>query len=213
MITHKLRSPLRIKASDIGADGSFAGYGSVFNVIDSGGDMMAPGSFAASLQRHAQAGTRPKMLWQHDHCQPIGSWLEMREDDHGLWCKGQLLLDVQQAREAYTLMKAGELDGLSIGYEVDDYVNVRADEIGAKYGCHPTGGYAPAGQVRVLRAVGLWEVSPVTFPMCDPARIETVKTTGNGQQATGNRSTARGPDLTPILAALERRGLVPRVPA
>jgi HK97 family phage prohead protease len=195
---NRLRSPLRIKAGDIAEDGSFAGYGSVFNVVDSGGDIIVSGAFAASLQRHAQAGTRPKMLWQHCHDQPIGSWLEMREDDHGLWCRGKLLTDVQQAREAYVLMKAGELDGLSIGYETLEWEPARADEMAAKYGYGGEVGYGmPAGQVRVLKQVELWEVSPVTFPMNEAARVETVK----------RRQDAAHPDMTPILAALERRGL------
>ncbi len=190
----QLRSPLKIKAGDIADDGTFTGYGSVFNVVDNGGDMIVPGAFAASLERHKSAGTRPKMLWQHDSYRPIGSWLEMTEDDHGLRCKGRLLLDVEQAREAYALMKAGELDGLSIGYECTEWEHATADSLQAKYGYYGEC-YGAIDHVRVLKAVELWEISPVTFPMCEQARVETVK--------QRSRSVL---DLTPISEALARRG-------
>ena len=66
------------------------------------------------LQRHAEAGTLPKMLWQHDQTQPVGAWSEVVEDDTGLRCAGSLILDVAKAQEAYALLKAGAIDGLSM---------------------------------------------------------------------------------------------------
>ena len=193
----KSRSPLRIKAADIAADGTFFGYGSVFNVVDSGGDLIRPGAFSESLSRHAENGTRAKLLWQHYHDKPIGSWVEMREDDHGLLCRGKLLIDdVEKAREAYALMKAGELDGLSIGYECTEWDSVRSDELSTKYGIGQIGSYA-VGQnsVRVLKTVDLWEVSVVTFPMNEAARVEAVK----------RHAAPAIPDLSRIAAALDRR--------
>lgn len=187
------RSPLRIKAADLQADGSFCGYGSVFNVVDAGGDMIMPGAFIESLKRHAAAGTRPKGLWQHEHDHPILSWKEIGEDDHGLWCSGQLILEVGKAKEAHALMKAGELDGLSIGYECNEWEFCRSDELATKYGGMAVGYGTPAGQVRVMKCIDLWEVSLVTFPMNEAARVESVK---------------RAPaalDLSPIVAALDRR--------
>lgn len=47
-------------------EGTFEGYGSVFNNVDSYGERVAAGAFAKSLAQHAKAGTSPLMLWQHD---------------------------------------------------------------------------------------------------------------------------------------------------
>lgn len=171
-------APIRLKAV-AGEDGVFEGYGSVFSVIDSVGDVVAPGAYAATLAQHASDGTRPKGLWQHDPSRPVLTWLEMREDERGLWCKGRLILDVQQAREAHALMKAGELDGLSIGFEATEVEFARPEDYEAKYGSPlpPMAWMAAGQQVRVLKAVDLWEVSLVTFPACAPARLTSVKRT------------------------------------
>ncbi len=97
------------------------------------------------------------MLFQHDPNEPIGVWLDIREDGEGLFVKGRLTTEVERAREVLSLMRAGALDGLSIGYRT---VRGRTD---AKTG------------VRRLIEVDLWEISVVTFPMLPEARIASVK--------------------------------------
>lgn len=128
-----------------------SGYASVFGLRDQGGDIVAPGAYAASLARMKAAGTRVRMLWQHDPAQPIGVWDQVHEDARGLWVKGRLLDEVARGREAAALLAAGAVDGLSIGYRT-----LRAEK--------QAGG-------RVLRELDLWEVSLVTFPMQAQARI------------------------------------------
>lgn len=139
------------------AEGRIEGYGTVFEVPDLEGDIIAPGAFAASLERHRQAGSAPRLLWQHDPTQPIGRWVEVREDARGLRLTGQLALDIQAGREAYALLKQGALDGLSLGFLIR-----RAESAGP-------------GQRRILEA-DLLECSPVTFPCHPDARVLTVKT-------------------------------------
>jgi phage head maturation protease len=68
---HELKA-IRVKAEDVKDDGTFAGYGSVFNVQDSGYDIVVPGAFTKSLSDHRRKGRMPKLLWQHDPCEPIG---------------------------------------------------------------------------------------------------------------------------------------------
>ena len=136
-------------------DGTFAGYASLFGRADLGRDMVMRGAFAASLRSRGTGGI--KMLYQHDAGQPIGTWDEIREDDRGLYVKGRLTAGVARAREVLSLMRAGALDGLSIGYRT---VRGRTDR--------KTG-------VRQLLEVDLWEISVVTFPMLPEARIEAVK--------------------------------------
>lgn len=128
------------------------GYASRFGLPDQGGDIVAKGAFGASLARLAARGDKVRMLWQHDPTKPIGVWDEIREDATGLWVKGRLLADVSLAREAATLIEAGAIDGLSIGYRT-----IRAEK---NHKGH-----------RILTEVELWEVSLVTFPMLPEAKL------------------------------------------
>lgn len=134
-----------------GEEGTIAGYGSVFGNVDSGGDRILKGAFTRSLQERL-----PKMLWQHDMREPIGKWLEVREDGYGLYVKGRLTLGSSKGRDAYALLKDGAFDGLSIGYVTRDY--------------------SMNGEVRDIKDVDLYEVSPVTLQMNELAKVESVKT-------------------------------------
>lgn len=136
------------------ADGAIEGYASLFGEVDQGGDIVAAGAYGASLSKLAAQDRKVKMLWQHDPSQPIGVWEELREDDRGLWVKGRILTEVEKGREAIALIKAGSIDGLSIGYRT---INAQKDD----------------GGNRVLKEVDLWEVSLVTFPMLPTARVAT----------------------------------------
>ncbi len=128
------------------------GYASLFGKPDQGKDIVQPGAYQASLDKLAAEGRSVKMLWQHDPAQPIGVWDEVREDDRGLYVKGRLLPDVPRAAEAASLLKAGAIDGLSIGYRT---VKATKDDRGQ----------------RLLHQLDLWEVSLVTFPMLPDARV------------------------------------------
>lgn len=136
-------------------EGVFEGYASVFGLEDDGADIVQHGAFAASLK--ARTARAIKLLWQHDPAQPIGVIEDIREDERGLYVKGRLLLDIGRAREALALMRSGVLDGLSIGYRVKKARHNRMRG------------------VRVLDEVDLWEVSLVTFPMQQAARIHAFK--------------------------------------
>ena len=129
-----------------------AGYASLFDACDQGGDVVRKGAYAASLKRMSTEGRQVKMLWQHDPAQPIGIWEEVREDGRGLYVKGRLLDNVEKGREAAALIAAGAIDGLSIGYRT--VKAVKNDK----------------GQ-RLLTELELWEVSLVTFPMLPSARV------------------------------------------
>lgn len=102
--------------------GEFEGYGSTFGgEPDSYGDVIAAGAYAESLAAHKARGTMPKMFWQHDPFEPIGKWLDAQEDETGLLMHGRLNMGVQRAKEAYVLLKEGDIDGLSIGYRIKEY--------------------------------------------------------------------------------------------
>lgn len=125
-----------------------SGYASLFGATDQGGDIVEAGAYRISLAK----GRRIKMLWQHDPAQPIGVWDEVVEDARGLWVRGRLLTDIARAREAASLIAAGAIDGLSIGYRT---LRAHKDASGA----------------RRLTELDLWEVSLVTFPLLPEARV------------------------------------------
>jgi HK97 family phage prohead protease len=102
--------------------GEFEGYGSTFGgEPDAYGDVIAEGAYEDSLATHKSKGTMPKLFWQHNSAEPIGKWQDAKEDGHGLLLKGKLNMDVQRGREAHALLKAGDIDGLSIGYRIKEY--------------------------------------------------------------------------------------------
>jgi HK97 family phage prohead protease len=97
------------------------------------------------------------MLWQHDPTSPIGVWEVCVEDETGLWLEKRLLPSVRQAAEAITLIEAGAIHGLSIGYRI---IRHRKDQF---------------SDVRHLLEIDLVEVSIVSLPANAQARIATGK--------------------------------------
>src|SRR5262245_27899763 len=153
---HKF-TPLDLKRVD--PDGTFSGYASLFNTEDMGRDIVLPGAFRDSLQQRGPAGI--KLLYQHNPAEPIGVWESLKEDARGLLAKGRLMLAVARAREILALMRAGALDGLSIGFRA---VTGHRD---AKTG------------IRRLARIDLWEISIVTFPLLPEARVAHVKSSAD----------------------------------
>lgn len=92
--------------------GFFSGYASKFNGVDSYGDTIVPGAYKKTLKKR----DRPIALrWNH-YGPVIGKWLELREDEAGLYVEGELTPGHSTAEDAYALMKHGAVTGLSIGY-------------------------------------------------------------------------------------------------
>jgi len=138
-------------------DGFFSGYGSVFGNVDSAREVVMPGAFSKSLDEWQAKGRNPPVLWNHNRNEPIGVYTHLEEDDRGLYVEGKLLVnEVQRAREIHALMKAGAIDGMSIGYAVK-----RASNAG--------------NGVKNLNELRLFEVSVVTFPANEESRVDAVK--------------------------------------
>lgn len=136
----------------INSNGFFEGYASIFNVVDNMEDVILPGAFSKNLELD-----KIKLLWQHNAKLPIGKITHLTEDSNGLYVKAQLILAIQQAQEAYSLLKEGVINGLSIGY------------IPLSYSTDPHTG------IRTIAEVDLWEISLVTFPANKFATITSYK--------------------------------------
>lgn len=155
----KLTKAFPLELKSLTDTGEFDGYASTYDK-DSYGDVIMPGAFRRTILAHEAKGRPVPVLWQHDHTRPIGVTLQLREDERGLYVKGQLLTEeLQLAREARALAKAGALGGLSIGFSI------------------PKGGaeFDSDEDVRRIREVRLWEYSLVTFPANEHATLSGVK--------------------------------------
>ncbi|MBO9669956.1 MAG: HK97 family phage prohead protease [Sphingobium sp.] len=129
----------------------FAGYAAIFDRLDNGGDIIAPGAFAESLKR--LTGRELPLLWQHGPEQRIGTIELAGEDERGLRVIGRIDGPGSTARKAAAFLKDGRLDGLSFGYRV---VAAEGDK------------------PRRLDTLDLVEVSLVTHPMQPLARVHAV---------------------------------------
>ena len=139
----------------IDTDGTVEGYASLFGEVDQARDMVMRGAFSDTLT--ARGIRRVPMLFQHDPSEPVGIWLDLREDHRGLFARGRLIPEVARGRELLSLLRAGAIDGLSIGFRT---AKARID---------------PKTRIRRIYAVDLWEISIVTFPMLTGARVRAVK--------------------------------------
>ncbi len=154
-------SVFELDIKSIQEDGTFTGYASVFDIVDSHKDIVVKSAFKKSLANRPAA--KVKMLREHDQSEPIGKWLSLVEDNRGLKATGQIILDTTRGAETYKLMKAGLLDSLSIGYRT---VRDRMDR---------TKG------ARLLEEIDLWEISVVTFPSNTESTVTAVKSESSTQ--------------------------------
>lgn len=154
---HKLLSLSDVDLKFAGDKGTFSGYASVFNGVDSYGDTIVPGAYKKTLKNRQ----RPVMMrWQH-YGPVIGKWTAMGEDEKGLWMEGELTPGHSLAADVYASMKHGAVNGLSIGFRP-----VQVRELGD-------------GR-RELKEIDLVEVSIVEEPADLSARVGNVKAASEG---------------------------------
>jgi len=155
-----LCAPLCEVKMDASQPGRFKGYGSTFGNVDLGKDVCVKGCFGKSLEAHAKTSTLPALCWMHDRSEPIGDWIEMREDARGLVVEGQLWTgdaETEASRKACNMMRGTGPKGLSIGYAAKRW------------------SYDEKKQVRSLEEVDLFEVSVVGYGMNPKAIVTMMK--------------------------------------
>lgn len=147
---------LEIKA--VQDDGFFSGYGAVFGNLDWYNDIILPGAFKQTLNDWTAKGKYPPVLWNHSTNEPIGVYTKMVEDEKGLYVEGKLLInDVARAKSTHALLKAGAIDGMSIGYRTIKSSHNESTDI------------------RELIQLGLDEISIVTMPANEKSTVTSVK--------------------------------------
>lgn len=101
-----------LKASGDGDRMEIRGYISRFGNKDRHGDVVVAGAFAKSIK---SGGPWPLRF---EHRDTVGKWLELKEDNRGLFGVGELTPGHSLAANAYALLKHEAVRGLSIGYDI-----------------------------------------------------------------------------------------------
>lgn len=158
--------------ADGDAAGEISGYASIFGEEDRINDIVMPGAFSKSLKE--KRATRLPMLVGHVQRIPVGVWTEIVEDRKGLRVKGKIDIESPDGGQLHRVLKMGAEIGISIGYRsiVHEY---QTDK-----GTNDT--------KRILKQVDLYEISLVTIPCCDGARVTSVKSV---PQETPEETAAR----------------------
>lgn len=144
---------------------SFEGYASTFGNIDLGNDIVQRGAFLESIEDlkknskpipNTQFAKLMPVLWQHSWDEPIGSFVEMREDDRGLYVKGILPKsdDFVKGR-VIPQMETGSISDMSIGFMIQEQTY--------------------DGEIRTIEKATLYETSLVTIPMNPKAHVTNFK--------------------------------------
>jgi len=124
------------------------GYASIFGNCDAYGDIIAKGAFEESITFKKDI----KFLWQHDASSPIGNIDRLYEDSKGLCIEASINCQLMQGREAALLIKDKAIDSLSIGFTINKSHISKNGE-------------------RIITDLKLWEISLVTFPANQMAKI------------------------------------------
>ena len=151
-----------------GDSGKFSGYASVFGGVDSYGDTIVKGAYESTLRSHG----KPLMYLEHSWSSfvsngagllPIGKYITIKEDDHGLLVEGELTPGMSVSADVGAAMRHGTINGLSVG----GYVK--------------KGDYDETESGRVIRKWShLVEVSVVAMPADSSARIDLSSMKSNG---------------------------------
>ena len=157
--------------------GEFTGVAAAFGNEDFGGDVIAQGAFTKQLLEFAQTDSMPGMFFNHKTLDlQVGEWIDLKQTNAGLIGKGILWVEdnplgrkpSQEAEMIRNSFLSKGPKGLSIGGSIDrtDPDSVQFKEVGPK---------SAKRIIRILKELRLREISPVSFPMNDKARIKMVK--------------------------------------
>jgi HK97 family phage prohead protease len=148
-------------------EGQFEAIVSVFNVVDSYGDVVMPGAFKDSLTEWEAKGMPVPIIWSHqwtDIWSHIGHAVKAEETEVGLKVRGQLDLENPTAAQTYKLLKQGRIGQFSFGFEVKEAAwGTRKSEDGSEQ------------DVYELRKLGLYEVGPCLVGVNPQTELLAVK--------------------------------------
>jgi len=118
---------------------------SIFNSLDSDGDIVKPGAVKSGFKNN-----QVPMVWSHKWDMPIGKGTIAQDDDKAVF-KGEFFMDTESGKEAYNLVKnMGDMQQWSFGYKVNDSEYDKAKDSEGR-----------DTNARYLKDLTVYEVSPV----------------------------------------------------
>lgn len=148
---------------DIAVDANartFEGYAVVWGSKNRHQEVFRKGAFARTLAEWRAKGAMPSFYLQHDWDLLIGPWLEIREDDTGLFVRGEFL-ESAWGDHALALVRRKLCTGLSIGFVLDDYEVENEQDWEAR--------------TVIVKEVTLYEISLVERPSDKAAGVTAVR--------------------------------------
>ena len=157
-----------IERKEAGEDGvlHIKAYALAFGNVDSWGDIIAPGACDKFLA--SEDYNRMALCYQHNISEVVGVITDAGVDEKGMWIEADVL-PTTTGKDVQTLIKAGAIKEFSIGYYANEYHFEKVD------------GYAY--DIRVLDAITIVEVSPVTRAANPQAVLLDAKNEGAEQTA------------------------------
>ena len=144
MASEKFTKSVSFKTTD-DEKGNVEAVFSVFNNLDSDGDVVLPGAIKSGFK-----DDQVPMVFAHKWDQPIGKGKIVQEDDKAVF-KGKFFMGTEAGKEAYNLAKEmGDLQEWSFGFRINDYEVAEFQKDGES-----------VGDVRYLKDLEVYEVSPV----------------------------------------------------
>ncbi len=170
--------PFELKSAE--PDGSqFTGYAACYNSVDAYRHILEPGCLKDSLHDFLHKDGFIGGM-NHNHSQPIGKPIDVKEDANGLIITGSVV-DTNHGKDVKILLKEGVVRKLSIGF----YINAweRLEDADAVDNYWQSKGYTPSAQDKAMVQYGallvkkgtLKETSPVMIPANGGADIFGVK--------------------------------------
>ena len=180
-------------ADEIEGEGIVRAVASVFNNIDSYGDIMLKGSFADTIAEHKDAGDVIPFMWSHESSDPfayIGELTEARETDEGLEVEARFDMDNEKAAQVYRLLKGRRLRELSFGFIPRETEQTERD----------------GEPVREVKSVELLEVSVVHVGANRATRVVEVRShpEGKGDDEGEGEGEGEEPEGTAAIIAAIR---------
>ena len=155
------------------AEGKVSAVFSVFNNLDSDGDVVLPGAIKSGFK----SGSVP-MVWAHKWDMPIGKG-SIKEDGDKATFEGNFFMDTESGKEAYNIVKnMGDLQQWSFGYRVTDsergsFKDADDNELDARY----------------LKELTVFEVSPVLVGANQETYTMAIKSNEELMKEIANEST------------------------
>ena len=193
-------------------EGKVSAVFSVFNSLDSDGDVVLPGSIKSGFK----SGSVP-MVWAHKWDMPIGKGT-IKSDDGKATFEGEFFMDTESGKEAYNIVKnMADMQQWSFGYRVNDAERGKIGEGDEEK------------DARFLKDLTVFEVSPVlvganqdTYTLAIKSNTELLKEIVDEEKAVlGSSSFGKEPvseeineedAVAPKVEGIEETGDTPDIP-